>query len=307
MSKKILIPVIILLLAIVFIYLFIPSTIKISAVKHIKCTTNELNTCLRDANKWQQWFPGNKNLYEFEGYQYVEKEQKLNGVDIDIINNKYKLHSSLLGLSLNPDSLMVTWSAEINNGINPMTRIQHYLDASGLERNMNIILDSLKSFASESIHVYGFNIRRTSFDESLLLSTKRNYKMKPDLDEQYNVIYDLKRYIISKGATITDSPMVNMSRENSGFRMQVAISIDHVIEETSEYNLIRMVHINGKYVAADVIGGPEKIQKGHEQIEAFMKDHFLTSPGISFEIYLTDRKKESNPAKWKTRIYYPST
>ena len=307
MRKFIVFLIIVLILAIGFIYFFIPSTIKITATKNIKCTVNELNTCLRDQRKWQEWFPGNKEAFVFNGFQYSEKEYKLNGADIDISNPQYKFHSVLLGLSLTPDSLLATWSSEINNGLNPVDRIKRYLQASELQKDMQLILDSLKSFSSHSINVYGFNIRRTSFDDSLLLSKKQIYNSKPDLDEQYRVINDLKHYITSKGATIVDSPMVNMTPEFSGYRMQIAIAIDHEIPENDMYKLIRMVHINGKYVAADVFGGPDKIQKGHEQIEIFMKDHFLTSPGIPFEIYITDRKKESDPNKWKTRIYYPST
>ena len=307
MRKIIVFIIIVLLLAVGFIYFFIPSTIKLTAANNIKCTVNELNTCLRDQDKWREWFPGKKEPFVFNEFQYSEKEQKLNGADIDISNPQYIFHSSLIGLSLTPDSLLASWSTEIKNDLNPITRINHYMQASRLQKDMQIILDSLKSFASHAINVYGFNIRRTSFDDSLLLSKKQIYILKPDLEEQYRVINGLKEYITSKRATILDSPMVNMAPEAKGYRMQIAIAIDHEIAENDEYKLIRMVHINGKYVTADVFGGPDKIQKAHEQIEAFMKDHFLTSPGIPFEIYITDRKKELDSSKWKTRIYYPST
>lgn len=307
MGRKIIIPIVLILLAIAFIYLFIPSTIHLSAVTHIKCTGNELNKCLHDESKWHQWFPGNKQTHEFNGFKYEQKEQKLNGADIDITNEQNKLHSSLVGLSLAPDSIMTTWSAEIKNDLNPISRIKNFMQASSLEKDMTTILDSLGSFASKTINVYGFNIKRTGFEDSLLLSTRKSYKAKPDLNEQYRVIHDLRDYIISKGGSIIVSPMVNIRPDTIGYKMQIAISVNKPLPENDKYSLIRMVHINGKYVTADVIGGPENIQKGHEQIEAYMKEHFLTTPGISFEIYLTDRIKETDPSKWITRIYYPST
>ena len=307
MRKIIVFTIIVLILSISFIYFFIPSTIKITATNNIKCTVNELNTCLRDQVKWREWFPVKKEPFLFNEFQYSEKEQKLNGVDIDISNPSYVFHSSLIGLSLTPDSLLVSWSTEIKNDFNPIARINRYIEAARLQKAMDVILDSLKSFASQPINVYGFNIHKTSFNDSLLLSKKLIYISKPGLEEQYRVINSLKDYITSKRATIIDSPMVNMAPDANGYRMQIAIGIDHEIAETDEYKLIRMVHINGNYVTADVLGGPDNIQKAHEQIEEFMKDHFLTSPGIPFEIYITDRKKELESSKWKTRIYYPST
>lgn len=313
MSKKLIFPFIVLLLIISFIYLFIPGTMRLSVSTHVKCTSNELIRCLHDQQKWQQWFPGNKETFEFEGYQFKEKEKKLNGTDINISNNYYKIHSSLISLSLATDSVLVTWSGEVKNGLNPITRIKHFLDISNLEQKMGIVLDSLRSFASEPINVYGYNIRRTGFDDSLLLSTRNSYKSIPDLNEQYRLIHELQHYIRSQGAVILDSPMVHISRAenatptNTDYRIQVAVSIDRPILETKSYSLIRMVHINGKYVTADVKGGPDEIQKAREQIEFYMKDHLLTSPGISFEIYLTDRIKQSDSSKWITRIYYPST
>jgi hypothetical protein len=37
-----------------------------------------------------------------------------------------------------------------------------------------------------------------------------------------------------------------------------------------------------------------------------MNDHFLSAPAIPFEILITDRSKEKDTTRWKTKIYQPS-
>jgi hypothetical protein len=225
-----------------------------------------------------------------------------------LIGEKLNLPSQILAYNLKPDSILVTWTTSVNVGSNPIKRIQYYFDAVELKRNMDVILDSLRNYVAKPINVYGFNIKLDSFDDTLLVSTKKTFTTSPTVNEEYEMINNLHTYINSNHAAVTDSPMIHVQQLPDGkYKLMIAIAIDHVIPENENYSIIRMVHMDGKYITADVYGGPGALENAHNQIELFMKDHSLTSPAIPFEILKADRSKIKDTSKWVTKIYHPST
>src|SRR3954470_20465826 len=164
MSKKIIIALVIILVLTGMVYIILPATIKISASTGIKCTISEFNTCVHNTDKWRQWFPGNdlsqnkKDTFYYQHYSYFPNQKLSNGSEI-LIGEKLKLPSQLIAFNINPDSILVSWTASLNVGNNPMKKIQYYFNAVSLQTKMQLILDSLKHYTSSTINVYGFNIQ----------------------------------------------------------------------------------------------------------------------------------------------------
>ena len=274
-------------------------------------------SCLHNPDKWHNWLQDssenrgkvlNNESFTYSDCNYNVMQPLANGADFSVENKELKLNTRLEALSLNPDSTLVTWKGGFIASNNPFKRINQYIQAINIRHNIQDVLDHLAEFASKPINVYGFNIERTSFNDTLLIASKQVIT-NPDLNTIYSIINGLKSYIaIQKGAKETDFPMLHLKQlDSSHYNIMVAIAIDKAIPESGNYFIVRMPHMDGKFVKADVRGGPATIDNAHKQIGAFMNDHLLTSPGIPFEILVTDRFKETDTSKWVTKVYHPST
>ena len=62
---------------------------------------------------------------------------------------------------------------------------------------------------------------------------------------------------------------------------------------------------NGNVLVTEIKGGTYTIKKSFDQLENYLTDAKRTSPAIPYEMMITDRSKETDTAKWVTRLYYP--
>ncbi|HWJ90609.1 MAG TPA: hypothetical protein VNR87_05830, partial [Flavisolibacter sp.] len=93
---------------------------------------------------------------------------------------------------------------------------------------------------------------------------------------------------------------------NGQYETMIAICVDHEVANDAFLFTSRMVPMKDRFLAADVTGGPWTLIQAHKAMLQYMQDRFLSQPAIPFEILITDRSKERDTAKWKTRICYPS-
>jgi hypothetical protein len=317
MKKWLLVLLALLVLFTALAYILIPSTLTVSAVTTASCTKNELTTCLHNPKKWLYWIPdSNANApsvlaqqsFKASGYTYTLRENLLNGASFTLQHDGLTLPVAFEALSLHADSVAVQAQTSLEVSRNPFTRVFQYFEAVGIHKNLQELLHRLTATAVQPAKVYGFPIFRGGFDDSLLISTRILVTAYPDVSTIYRVVDGLRLYARAQAAKETDGPMFHvLQTDSSHYELMAAVPIDRQIAETKDYHLVRMVHVNGKYVQAEVKGGPSTLKEAHRQIDNFMLDHSLTSPGIPFEIMVTDRSLEADTAKWVTRVYHPST
>jgi hypothetical protein len=88
------------------------------------------------------------------------------------------------------------------------------------------------------------------------------------------------------------------------FESMIGLPVKNIIPETNDIRIKRMPY-GGNMFAADIKGGLYTIQKGFDDLNTYLIDSKRTSPAIPFELMVTDRSKETDTAKWITRLYYP--
>jgi hypothetical protein len=311
--KKLLIAVIVLLvLFITFTFVFIPGKIIITESKVVATTAGGFDTCLHNLKKWKQWWPGeppvfNDSLFVYNEYQYKLSDIFTDGGTVQIGSNSFSLNTRIQTVGKDRDSITAVWGIEIPTGNNPFTRFARYLNATGLKKNVQIVFDSLCHFADQSVNIYGFPIERTTFTEVTLIAYRFKSTAYPATDVIYDAVNKLRQYLVSQGATEKYYPMMNSKQaDSSQYETMIAISIDKKIPAGNDFFLSQMVAMKDRFLATEVTGGKINIEKAHASVEKYMSDHSLSSPARPFEILVTDRSKETDTAKWKTRIIYPS-
>jgi|SRR5579871_5682478 len=298
----------IIIILLVCIYVFIPSTIKISTIAVVDCTKNGLYRVLTDETKLSGWLQ-DSNLSDSSGIssnadKYTLNKKLLNGAEILIEHNGENLNSNIILFSPKVDSTIVTWECSFSAGLNPYKRFLQYNKAVGIKKNMDVVLNRFKKFAGKIENVYDFPILKSSTNDSLLIATKFTTKIYPSVNEIYNAIQLLKNYIAKSNAIETDYPMLNVTMlGKEEFQTMVALPIDKKLEGNK--TIFARQLIRGNYMTTMVTGGQPTINKALQQMQFYFDDYQKTSVAIPFQLLITDRVIEKDSAKWITKIYAP--
>jgi hypothetical protein len=314
MKKIIILALALILLLIGASFLLIPSKLEISEVRQVHCISKSLNDCFNKKDFLIRWWPHpatdttkRTNDYSLDGCNYRPGRGSMSSTEITIECDGKKMDSRVLFLPLPNDSTTVQWISVVETSSNPITRFKLYMAALKLKKQMAKLLDEVANFSEKTINIYGFNIERTTFSDSLLLVTRFETIEQPGTETIYSHIDDLKNHLRKMNANYKDQPMVHVKTiEGSGFQTMIGLPIDHSISETSDFLLRRMPIMKDRFLFTEVKGGPGSIRNAHTAIEAYMEDHMLGAPAIPFEILLTDRRAIPDTSKWVTRVVYPS-
>lgn len=299
-------------LFLISIYVFLPAKITFSKVAIIKTKLSIANRFLMDESKWEKWFPSDSitdlpsavNSYKYKNHFFSIRKKILNAGEILISNNQISLKSLIHMISINGDSIAIEWKSEMPESINPVNRFRNYLRAKSLQNNMSDILNHLKTFLEQNEKVYGVNIHEIISKDSTLIVTKCVTASYPSTMDIYQLISNLKKYIITYNAKENNFPMLHVRKVNdTTYESMVAIPINKFLEGNDTIFLKRFVP--WKVLTAEVKGGNYTVNEALAQMKLYISDYHREAMAIPFESLVTDRSKEPDTLKWVTRIYTP--
>ena len=286
------------------VYLFIPRKIKIEAAVPLNAALPGVFRTLIDDSSWEKWWPGgtpfayNKQIYSIKGKLF-------NLFDIDIYSDKDTINSRMGLVLVNANTMTILWNAEQESSNDPFKRFKWYRHAKQTEKNMNAILQSLKTFLQKKENIYGVDIKETFVKDSALVSTRRQFDHYPNAQEVDSMIQSLKKYISQNNAIEKNSPMLNVLKlDSSHYEAMSAIPVDKALPRTTEF-APKFLLKGGNILEAQVQGGPYTIETSLQEIENYRSDYKYNSPAIPYQLLVTDRLKETDTTKWITKLYYP--
>jgi len=289
---------IIIILAIISSYIFIPSTLPISKITYIQATQSGAIRTISNTNKWKDWASNNN------GFTFHPDKTLIDITGVIIRSPDDSIYSTIAVLPLKVDSIAIQWKCILQTGNNPITRIQQYIKAHQIKSNMADLSSHLKSYLEKQENIYGFKVEQTKVTDTVLLATSTTTTSYPKPAEIYSLVQKLRNHASSHGAKEMNYPMLNVKQlDSSLFQTMVALSISHTIPETNNISIRRMVP--GNILIAEVKGGPNTIEEAFKQMDYYIHDYRRIPPAKPFQSLVTDRSKESDTTKWVTRIYYP--
>ena len=303
--KKILTALVLLLMfALAAVYLFIPRKIKIEAAVPLNAALpGVFRTLINDSN-WKKWWPG-ETPFAYNKQAYSIKGKLFNVFDIDIYSDKDTINSRMELVLVKANTMTILWNTEQESSNDPFKRFERYRYAKQTEKNMNAILQSLKTFLQKKENIYGVDIKETLVKDSALISTRRQFDHYPGAQEVDSMIQSLKKYISQNNAIEKNSPMLNVFElGNSRYEAMTAIPVDKALPKTNEF-APKFLLKGGNILEAQIQGGPYTIEKGLKELENYRADYKFNSPAIPYQLLVTDRAKEPDTTKWITRLYYP--
>ena len=304
MKKIFIILVLLAVLALAAVYLFIPEKIKIEATVSLEAAFPAVSRTLIDENNWRKWWPG-ETPFAYSNQTYAIKGKFFNVFDIDIYSDKDTINSQMELVLVTTNTMTILWNTQLPSSNDPFKRFKRYQQVKQTEKNMNAILQSLKTFLQKKENIYGIDIRESLVKDSALISTRRQFDHFPNVQEVDSMIQSLKKYISQNNAIEKNSPMLNVfDLGNSRYEAMTAIPVDKALPKTNEF-APKFLLKGGNILEAQIQGGPYTIAKGLKELENYRADYKFNSPAIPYQLLVTDRSKEPDTTKWITRLYYP--
>ena len=285
-------------------YIFIPGTIKMEAAISLNVAMPGVSRTLANDNNWKKWWPG-EAPFAYNDQSYSIRGKIFNAFDIDIYSGKDTINSRMELVLIKADTMTIGWTAEDVTSSNPFTRFTQYRQSKETEKSMNDILQRMKTFLQKTENIYGFDVKETLVKDSVLISTRRTFDHYPGVPEVDAMIQSLKKYILQNNAIEQNSPMLNVLKiDNTHYEVMTAIPVDKALPQTNEF-APKFLLKGGNILEAQVQGGPNTIENSLKEFENYRADYKFTSPAIPYQLLVTDRIKETDTAKWITRLYYP--
>jgi len=286
------------------VYLFIPRKIKIEVTVPLNAALpGVFRTLINDSN-WNKWWPG-ETPFAYNKQTYSIKRRLFNVFDIDIYSDKDTINSQMELVLINENTMTILWNAEQISSNDPFKRFIRHRHAKQTEKNMNAILQSLKTFLQKKENIYGVDIKEALVKDSALISTRRQFDHYPNAQEVDSMIQSLKKYISQNNAIEKNSPMLNVFEiGNSRYEAMTAIPVDKALPKTNEF-APKFLLKGGNILEAEIQGGTYTIEKGLKELENYRADYKFNTPAIPYQLLVTDRTKEPDTTKWITRLYYP--
>lgn len=293
-------------------YLFIPK--KISITRTVNANANQAGVFrfLSEEKNWKKWWPGETSeiidsttMLEAGKYCFKKTGTHFNSFDFSIKKDKQTFNSLLQLFSINRSDVKIVWSATINTGLNPFSRIGAYFESKELGKRLDSILASMKSHISDVQHIYGFDVKEEKVKIEFMISTKKTFSSYPSTENIYEMLDRVKKYITTRHAREEDYPMLHVTMmDSSNYIAQVAIPIDRQLPDSGIFTSKRMLK-NGNILVTQVTGGNATIDSAMEQMDLYISDHQYNNVAIPYQSLITDRTVKPDTSKWVTKIYFP--
>ena len=311
--KKILRAVLILLaLALILALILIPRITEVSSEISAPGTQYGTARFLADPEKDTLWWPGRMSHSGDEAYPFLFEDNRYqlhqalyNTFAMQILFRGDTLSGLLQILPAQGDSITLVLKTSMPPASNLFSRIPHYFQSLQLKKQFDHIVGSLGKALSDPKNVYGINIKKEKVQVEYLVATRKEWDHYPSTAEIYDMIHETRRYIQTQGATEEQFPMLNIRRiDSSLFAAQIALPVNKQVPDSAQF-ASKWMFKGGNILSAEVTGGPSQVQKAMKQFDLYIKDFQRTPIAIPFQSLETDRSRETDSTRWKTRIFYP--
>lgn len=307
MKRLVFIATLSLIILLVCIYVFIPSTITNSKTVSVKCVDKNVLLLIGNKQGWSKWLPKESftsDLIQYKGYQMKLGGATYTSVTFDALKGDATFFNEIGFVNDSVTKTKISVISSVATGMNPFTRFRKWQMMKSYKTVIDELLQQFIDFAEDKKNIYGVEITDGRIPDSLFISTRKSFDHQPTEAEIYNLIDQLRVYANEKNAKQVNPPMMHVEQlDSSHFEIMVALPIDKVIN--NEGNFVFKQMVKGNTLIAEVHGGRATINNGLKALEQFKSDYQFTSPAISFELMITDRRAERDTAKWVTRLYYP--
>ncbi len=313
MKKIIFVSGLILTIAIISSFVFIPNNLVVSKVIYIESSDRIVYDFLLTNKNKTKWWPEklsrsykstDSTSFNYQKTNFKFFNAKLNSNQVTVANRNSVFNGTISSFVDGQNTVEIVWKVSLENSLNPIERVLNYDKATTIKKQIDEILQHFGNFSINPKNIYGLTIERTIVKDTLLLTTNKSLNHHPTVIETYTLINNLEQFAKNNAAKVTNSPMLNVVKTYEGmYNVTVALPVNKMVASKSGYFVNRMV--KGNILETEIKGGKNSIDNGFLQLKNYMKDFKLAPPAMPFEMMITNRSLEKDTTKWLTKLYYP--
>ena len=293
------------------IFLFIPENIAVSSEIATVSSIGSVQSVMGNSNYRTKWLPKEGKIvspttYKLDGCTYFFGTDNSMNNNITIHYKNINAASLFTLITAGDDSVIVNWILNKQSGYNPFNRISYYFSLKHIKKTNEKILLAIQAFLSSKKNVYDFNISQHLQTDSTLITLKGFSAKYPTVEDIYKNIEKLKQYAAANAANTTNAPMLNIEYDGTGkWLYMVALPIDKALNDKGDIIAKRMFAGGKILITEPITGGFAVNSNALQNLEKYKTDYGYMSPAIPFQSLITDRIKEKDTTRWKTKLYYP--
>lgn len=309
MKPKWLIGSVLILIVLIFTLIFSLANTNPMVSIVVNCKNSSTSRYLSNSARWKLWWPksqveNNGGIFHFRGDEYKLVSTFRNGSNLIVNPDTHPIPTHIRAFYKSVDSTLIQWTFSDMEKEGLFGRMINHYKRNRIQKEMTILLDSLKAFMNNPDKVYRFHIEQIPPIDTLMITTKRDFSHNPTTTDVYSTINYLRLHLNKARIKETGAPMMNVNADSGFYKLMVAIPIEKPFRNSGDIEVKRMVP--SKFVCVDVVGGPKTLEIARQEAKLYMTDFEKVQMAIPFESLVTDRLEIPDTAKWKTRIYYPS-
>jgi hypothetical protein len=292
-------------------YVFIPNSVVLKSSINIEATRQGVYRMLLNEESLTKWWPGSankaagKNIFLMSGYSYKIGDNNISLLPVTITGNRSQLNTSLYLIPLQRNVVLLQWIGEFSTSYNPFKRFIAFREAKKIQRDMDSILQRMRSFLSVPKNIYEHEVNHLLIVDSTFISTIDTISSYPSTAFIYNRVNKLRNYANAHSVMVSGYPMLNVDASDSiHYVVRVAVPLPKSLPSSGDIYEKRMP-VNVNILMMEITGGTNTVSAAFEQMLKYVSDHHQTIPGIPFYSLVTDRILEPDSSKWVTRIYCP--
>jgi hypothetical protein len=280
-----------------------PTTETIS----VSMPVDAITRVVTNQKDWAKWFPGTKvndSVYTYYESPITIHKVLMNGFKATMVNKGVEVDLDFSFMADYNAKTSFTLNTVMKITYNPLLRFKQFLSLNSVENDCKRLLYQMQDYFSDVEKVYGFPIEMQKVPNSSYVSTKQTYDHEPTTDEIYALIDEVNEFIDGVEVKIVNYPILNVFKEDSSsYTAMVAVATERDIPSNGKFLLKNMML--GNIVVCEVTGDKNVIRQCNEAVKNYVQDHRKTSPAISFERLITNRRTVQDSTKWRTTINYP--
>ncbi len=299
----ILIPVLVFLI----VSYLLPSEKPTTETVTVPMPVDAVTRVMTNQKDWAKWFPGTKqndSTYTYYESPITIHKVLMNGFKATLVNKGMEVDIDFSFIADHNATTSFTLKTVMKLSYNPLLRFKQFLSLNAVENDSKRLLYQIQDYFSDVSKVYGYPIQMQKVPNSSYVSTKQTYDHEPTTDEIYALLDEVNEFIAGVEVKIVNYPILNVYKEDSAsYTAMVAVATERDIPSSGKFLLKNMML--GNIVVCEVTGDKTVIAKCNEAVKNYVQDHRKTSPAISFERLITNRRTIRDSTVWRTTINYP--
>lgn len=299
----ILIPVLVFLI----VSYLLPSEKPTTETVSVPMPVDAVTRVMTNQKDWAKWFPGTKqndSTYTYYESPITIHKVLMNGFKATLVNKGMEVDIDFSFIADHNATTSFTLKTVMKLSYNPLLRFKQFLSLNAVENDSKRLLYQIQDYFSDVSKVYGYPIQMQKVPNSSYVSTKQTYDHEPTTDEIYALLDEVNEFIAGVEVKIVNYPILNVYKEDSAsYTAMVAVATERDIPSSGKFLLKNMML--GNIVVCEVTGDKTVIAKCNEAVKNYVQDHRKTSPAISFERLITNRRTIRDSTVWRTTINYP--